>query len=476
MIDDVLYGDGPEDFRQAEWLAYKLERNWRYDHSTHRWHGWNGVRWAPDTTMQVSRAVAVAAALAIPDVSNDVVRKALIKLLNISSIDKALAALSTFDGYGTDGNDWDTDPYVLGCENGIVDLRTNTIDLHPSQDTLVTKTTHHRFRPVSGPGEFATRAPEFMKYIVEVMSGDISMVSFLLLWYGYSLIGRNPEQKFLLQIGGGRNGKGKLKDIVLEAGGEYASQVNANMYMRVNKHGGLTSNIPRADLMALRGTRIVFCSDPEGNSFNEPMLKAHTGEDRIRTRNLYDREEKEWEPTHNISFLVNHPPEVEDVGDSFRERVMVADFRESYLVGTKQPPNTELGNILKKEAAGVLAILVWAASEWYKADTPKLTMPERVKRQSRAFVEANDPIAQFVTAALDVDPTYTVQSSRLYEAYIQWHTRTERQEEAMSTVKFSAAVERKHFKKVRTESGLRWKGISPKSAVELAELDETEDE
>ena len=46
------------------------------------------------------------------------------KLLNTSAIGRALEALSAFPAYKTNGSDWDQEPHLLGCTNGIVDLRT----------------------------------------------------------------------------------------------------------------------------------------------------------------------------------------------------------------------------------------------------------------------------------------------------------------------------------------------------------------
>ena len=479
-MTNLDFGEGSEDFRQAEWLSEQFKGTWRFDHGAGRWHHWDGVRWAPDRERVIYKAVADAARRRIANLSDDNtllptpsgdLGKALIKLLNVTSQEKALTALSSFPECSTDGTEWDKDPYLLGCKNGLVDLRTNTLIEHPNPTTLVTKTTKHDFAPISSWEEAGNVAPRFMRFLDEITSHDPELILFLVLWFGYSLLGENPEQKFLLMIGEGRNGKGKLKDAILEACGEYASQINPNMYMRINKHGGIQSNVPRADLLGLRGTRIVFCSDPEGGSFNEPMLKAHTGEDRIKARNLYDKVESEWAPTHNISFLVNNRPEVEDVGDSFRERVMVSDFRESYMVGTRQPPDLGLGKVLTREAAGVLAILCWAAWAWFsETKSPRLRMPERVWEQSRVFVEANDPVAQCINEAMDTaDREVTCRTSLIYDAYLQWHMRMDRSGDPISGVKFSYAMERKHYKKIKRPDGMYYIGIRPKSALRIAE-------
>ena len=465
---------GTEDFKQAQFLAIKLKGTWRYDHTAKRWHHWDGMRWAPDRTGRVRQAVARLAASNVSLVSEEPLRKALIKLLTLTGVDKALDALSTFPEYATDGADWDQDPYLLGCSNGVVDLRTNTLDEHPDPSCLVTKTTKHAFTPCSGPAEFATRAPRFMEFMDQITSGDPAMSSFLILWFGSSMFGFSPEQRFLLMTGIGRNGKGALKHSVMEAVGEYGTQPDANVYMR-SKMGGARSEGARADLMELKGKRIGFFSEPEGNRFNEEMLKAHTGGDMITARALYSNNVISWTPTHSITFLVNNAPEVEDLGPSMAARTMVADFRERYD-GDKE--DKSLYGKLKEEANGVLAILCWAASAWYSSwcqDGIGITLPERVVEQSKSFMERNDVVAAAINEAMVLDYNVQTRSSLLYETYLQWHARSDRADEPISQTRFAQALERKGFKRIKGRDGNYVLGLKPKSALTLADEEDDDD-
>jgi hypothetical protein len=42
-MSERRFGAGPEDFKQAEWLAFNLKREWRYDFTTEKWHFWTGI-------------------------------------------------------------------------------------------------------------------------------------------------------------------------------------------------------------------------------------------------------------------------------------------------------------------------------------------------------------------------------------------------------------------------------------------------
>jgi putative DNA primase/helicase len=478
-LDDVEVptgpGIGPEDYRQAEWLAQRLRLKWRYDHTAKQWHHFDGVRWAPDQTEAVHYAVRMTASRALGASGiGEMEQKRLFALLQWPTQERVLKALSTFPGYGTNGDEWDSDPFTLGVTNGVVDLRTNKlIPARPEQN--ITKTTEHAFEPIRKPTDLAKRAPRFMQAMSQWMSGDEDMVYFLLFWFGASMFGLSPEQRFLLMTGIGRNGKGALKHAILEATGDYSEELDPALYMR-NKFGGARSNEARADLLKLKGLRITFFSEPQGGTFNEELLKAHTGQDRISGRALYSNNVQSWDPTHSINFLTNNLPAVEDVGPSMAERVMVADFRESYE-GDRQ--DRRLYGTLEDEAEGILAILVWAASVWYArwdSDVGGLVLPARVIEQSKDFMERNDPVANWMNDRCRRGRDLTSPSQVAYESYLEWHTQSGAPGDPFSMVRWAATLQKKGMAKAKTERGMLWRGFNLYGAMELAERGLDEDE
>lgn len=486
MVVKPLFGAGQDDFKQAEWLADKLQKRWRYDFSTEKWHHWNGVRWEPKDKVYAAYAVATVAAKHltgssrenIARVDHEETRKALTKLLNLPPAYRALEGLSANDGYGTDGDDWDTDPYLLGCENGVVDLRTGQLNEHPDPGTLVTKTTGHNYVPLTGAvteQSIRKRAPKFWKFlddvtVTEELEKDPSMAMFLLQWFGSGMFGFTPEQKFVILTGIGRNGKGTLKNAVLEALGEYATQSDQNLYMR-SRNGAATSHQARADLIDLKGKRIAFFSEPEGGRFNDELLKNHTGGDTIAARGLFSNVISHWKATHSITFLVNDLPTVDDVGPSMADRVLVADFHRRYERGGLTPPDTKLDEKLKAEAEGILAALVWAAGLWHarrEADLSGLLVPERVSGESRSFIEQSNPVVQVIMEAFDRGRDYECAGQIAYDTYLEWFARSGEEGEPLTMVKFFKHLVKEGMRKRRTNRANVWTGLRPKSAVDVA--------
>lgn len=474
-------GKGNEDYRQAEWLAQRLRNEWRYDHTADQWHHWDGIRWAADRTRSIHATVARVAGLTLTNGKGigETEMKRLYELLKWPVQERVLKALSTLPGYGTDGNDWDSDPYTMGAKNGIIDLRTNRLIPNPTPDLLVTRSTGHDFEPINGPEDFEDAAPTFMRVMGEWMSGDEDMVAFLLFWFGYCLFGITPEQRFLLMTGIGRNGKGALKHAMLKALGEYSDQLDQNLYMR-SKFGSNRASDARADLLKLKGLRVGFFSEPEGGHFNEELLKAHTGGDIISARALYSNNIQTWMPTHSINFLVNDAPSIEDLGPSMSARVMVADFRERFD-GERMDKNLygHADAKLDKDAAGILRIMVWAAHIWYQRWSTTgegLLLPQRVIEQSAAFMSRNDALANWLNERAAFGAAYTQNSQLAYDSYINWHGLSGEPGEPMSMVRWAQALQKKGFNKEKTREGMKWAGFRLLNAAERADAGIDEDE
>lgn len=480
---ELTFQEGAEDFQQAEWLTLLLDRKWRYDHTTEKWHHFEQHRWVPDQTNSLLFEVASLAARALDPKdpiysTGETERKARQRLLSLPAQKRAIEALATFPDYGTDGNDWDTDPYLMGCENGILDLRLNAVRPGRPED-LVTRTTGHVFEPIHTLEEAQKRAPNFMRVLGEWASDDASMAGFLLDWYGASMFGINPEQRFLIKTGRGRNGKGALKYSVMHSfGDEYACEPDASMYM-ASTHGAATSDRPRADLINLKGRRIAFFSDPPGKKFNEAMLKGHTGGDRITARALHSNNVQTWDPTHSITFLLNDAPELDDLGPSMAGRIMVADFREDFTLRMDKNLYGHPGAKLDKELPAILAIFAQAAKGWFDSWSKTgagLVLPERVQEQSKAFLERNDVIVNWLSERGEVGQGLQASSSLAYESYLAWHRLSGQEGEAMSMVRWAQAVEKKGWHKKKTETGMKWQGFRILSTMDLADRGIDEDE
>lgn len=476
---DHVYGRGSEDGEQADWLATKLNNGILFNHALNRWHIFNartGI-WAPDNVgnaihqvdrLAVRELIAIATNKDITEKDRTAQLKIMRRLREKSRILSALTLLATHPAYGTDGDEWDADPNLLGCANGIVDLRTGQL-LAPDPASRVSMTTKIAYRSEWTLDEAIELAPRTVGFLQDISSDDAALATFYLRWFGYCLYGNNPSHKFLILSGKlGFNGKGALKRLLIHTLGDYAKELDPGFYER-HRWSNKASEA-RADLMDLKGARITFISEPTGE-FNTEILKNHTGEDQIKARALNSNHVISWEATHTPTFLTNDPPRTTDIGHAIRGRVLVADFRESYFGRV----DLQLEDDMRAEAEAVLRILVWHASEWWSAKQIGSDgldpMPLRVLAASKAYIDSNDATSPFVSEWCAQEDDAQVAPSRLYDHYIQWFNQSEPDDlaEPLPRTEFGSIIGKKFIKKGRPAT---YRGIRPLDAMAIAEFEE----
>lgn len=430
----------------------------RYDHIRSRWLLWNGVRWRPDNMRGVYDLIRLTAdrMWAETDDGEGERRKRLLPLFNWAKKESVLKAMSAREGIAMSGNEWDTEPYLLGFENGVLDLRTRTFNAHPSPTLYMSKSVGIDWDPEA-------RAPMFANFVKSIMSNNDDLVAYLMTLLGYSLFGLQTEQKFWMWVGRGANGKGVLARTMVRALGDYAETPADTLYMRT-RSGAAPSSAARPELVRLQGVRFTYMSEPQGGQFNEEMLKAHTGDDVVLARDLYAKAGQfaEFLPTHKIIFLTNDPPRTDDAGVSMRRRARVIRFEEDY---TGDRGDKLLEDRLKTEKAGILALLTAYAVDWWNGGEPDLPEPVLVTQWSNDYIEENDPLARFIKDDCVQGPNEKGNATLLYSAYEDWSARNG--VEPKSQTSFGREMIRR-YRRARTMTGAVYHGIRPKGAMEAA--------
>ena len=461
----------------------------RYDHMRSRWLIWNGVRWRPDRERRVFDMVREQVQLwwvaceegVAADSTGDEAsqmcalmtdagwlktgrgefRKTMLPAFDTGKKEGILRGLSAREGIAMAGDEWDLDPYLVGFDNGIVDLKKGTFYEHPDPAMLVSKTVGCDYDNTVG---FPEDRP-FSWFLSDIMGGDESLVAYLRRMMGYFLLGLQQEQKFWLWVGRGSNGKGVLAKTIANVLGDYADTPSDSLYMRT-KFGTAASSSARPDLMRLQGLRFTYMSEPPGGQFNESLLKAHTGEDMILARDLYAKSEQmaKFPPTHKIVFLTNDPPKTDDVGVSMRRRVRVIQFQRDYSLH----PDLGLETHLQTQKQAILNLMIFEAIQWLAKG---ISEPKLISDWSDDYISDNDPLAQFIEDRCVIEYSAKGSSVSLYGAYEEWCH--EQQMECQSRIGFGMAMSHK-FTKEHARTGAIYRGVRVLNAMEKAMKDVAE--
>jgi len=397
------------DSGNAELIAAKFREWLRFDHRRGRWLVWRNNRWVEDRDGEVFRMAKVAARYRLENsarIADDEQRKeAAAWSLQSESRYRLQAALDLAKctaPISDAGADWDADPFLIGVQNGIVDLRNGQLRTARPQDHV---TIHAGVQ-----FDLTASCPKFDEFLREIFLHDADVIAFIQRAVGYCLTGAVTEQCLFLCHGDGQNGKSTFLEAIRSVLGGYAHNLPFSAFELAGRSA--ISN----DLATLVCKRFVTAAETsEGARWNEARVKALTGGDRCTARFLYG-EYFSFDPTAKFWLAVNHKPQVTDDSHGFWRRVRLIPFLARF---SGRDCDKDLLAKLKSEASG---ILVWAIKGCLLWQRDGLGLPKSIDLATQAYREESDPLAQFLNDRYVLCPDGVVESSILRRDYQNWST------------------------------------------------------
>jgi putative DNA primase/helicase len=403
---------------QAAWHFAKLRGNQvRYDHGRKRWLVWSRHYWRPDEDGLVNRlwldvlATRYSRALG----ADEQKRAQLIDDVQAagatnSAIVSGLSIASSMEPIATMADAWDSDPWLLCCENGVVELRTGR--LRPGRpDDMISRSTGIAYEP-DAP------CPRWTRFLQEVFAGDDELVAWYGLLVGTSLVGV-VQELLAIHYGLGNNGKSVTVQALRHAIGDYAVVIPVETLVNAKRAAGEAT----PDLMALRGARIAFTAEPDqAAKLRGGVLKRLASVDRMTGRSLYGMTQT-WEPTHTVHLATNHLPAVDDATEGFWRRVALVPwkvrFRKPGEDGTAPPEDPELAATLASEGRGILAWAVRGAVA-HAAGRSLHPFPAAVRARTDAYRTDEDKLGEFIAERVEYQEGASVPVGAMFAAYLDW--------------------------------------------------------
>jgi putative DNA primase/helicase len=360
------------DSGNAEMFAALYGENVRFDHKQGRWLGWDGerLRWCEDKTGRLRSLMKATArcrrqiAGNLPADSDECKRQFgwALGSENLYRIDAALDLAKSEEPIRDDGQSWDSDPWLFGVANGIVDLHTGGLQ-KPTQQHRITK-----FSPV----EFDASAtcPRWEHFLQEIFQGDTDRIKYVQKAAGYSLTGSTDEHCLFACYGTGRNGKSTLLELLLFIFGDYGIDLPFSTLETKRNTPGEGVNLPGARFAKSVEIR-------EGKQLDEARIKSWTGGDTISVRPLY-RNGFSFQPTHKLWLAFNHKPVIADDSPAMWERVKLIPFERRFA---DREADKTLKDRLKQEASGILNWAIQGCLLWQQEG---LRAPASVEKATAA--------------------------------------------------------------------------------------------
>lgn len=440
-IDSLKYNF--TDKENAEYFTAIYNQKLRYDHRRSKWLEWRGHYWRTDDDGQITRLAIKAVDSRYCNVSEieslDDRGKAASKAISSQQrarLSAMVAIAQDLKPIANNGDGWDSNPWLFGTANCVIDLRTGQ-PASSNPNDLISLISPVKYIPEA-------TAPRWEQFQNEIFAGNGELIHWSQKYLGYCITGDTREQIMPICFGSGANGKSVLLNAIEYVLGDYAYSAPFTMFELDSR-----SSIPN-DLAALSGKRFVTARETtEGSRFNEGRVKALTGGDPLTARFLHC-EFFTFKPVAKYMLAVNSRPRVHDQSFGFWRRVRLIPFEQRFE-GISDDKN--LINTLKEEASGILNWLI-AGCLLYQKEGLEPT-PECITVATREYETDSDPLIDFISSELIEKIGTRSSCSEIYGLYKSFcHNQGMGEKEVLTLTAFGRKMSQK-FKKIKV-GGLKY--------------------
>jgi P4 family phage/plasmid primase-like protien len=403
-------GERAADLGNARRFVRFCDDNVRYVHEWKTWFIWTGEYWERDNSGQINRLAHACVdqmyrdAVSITDqVQRDAQLKHAMKSHGKTPIDNMVGLAR--DMVPLAASALDSDPFLLGVQNGVVNLKTGKLRESRKTD-YITKRANVVF-------DANATCPNWDAFQDKISGGNEELVAFKQRMYGLALSGKIMELLFTL-YGDGSNGKSTEVTTYLEIAEDYACVSDQYLIMeRSSKDRGATPEI-----VALKGKRgVVINETSEGDVLDDRAVKRCTSNEPITGRGLYEGLTT-FMPTHTTLLLTNHKPRIRGTDYGIWRRLAYVPYPVTISASEKIEHYRE--RFLVPEASGILN---WMLAGWrhlYK-NGMKLDFPKVVTDAAEEYKKEQNTVRQFVdVCCATTHPKEQTALAVLHVAYQRW--------------------------------------------------------
>jgi P4 family phage/plasmid primase-like protien len=303
---------------------------------------------------------------------------------------------------------FDANPWVLNCQNGLLDLK--TLQLRPARaDEFCTKITQAAYDP-------AARDPLWEMFL-DAKVPDRELRRWLQKLGGYGLIGVRDQDMMGNPHGPTRSGKTTYTGALCAALGDYATEIDANIFM-LSRHGhdGETN---QPVLATLPGMRLVVSAEASENMrLDVAKVKKITGCDTLTAAAKYKNPVR-FKPTFLWLLHGNERVKVTGEDDAIWVRIKQIPFKETT---SQELVDESIRTRLLEDPACQAAVLRWMVEglRLFRTDGSLKPYPKAVEQETDEYRAAMNPLAPFIVETCVLEPNAEVLSSVFRATYTGW--------------------------------------------------------
>jgi putative DNA primase/helicase len=314
------------------------------------------------------------------------------------------------------GEEFDAQPWLFPCRNGVIDLQTGRLKPGRPCDYLSLSSKEVDFLDIDEP------ALLWEKSLLEIFNGNEDLVAYLQRLFGYAMTGLVNEKIFPVLYGRtGWNGRSLIIETISHVMGELAGPIPSEMLL--SQKFSRSSSGPSPDIMSLKGIRLAFASEiDEGQRFSASKIKWLTGKDELVGRNPHDKYPTRFFPTHKLILMTNTQPSAPPNDKAFWERLHLIPFTISFVNRDPQEAHErrailDLHQQILAESSGILSWLVRGCLLWQQHG---LNPPKAITDATSKYHRDEDMLADFIDECCIREQGANVKASIIYAKFVDW--------------------------------------------------------
>ena len=308
----------------------------------------------------------------------------------------------------------DTNVYLLGFDNGVYDIKNKCFrEIIP--DDYISMSVKYNYIDEQSE-EYNKELEDKLMIFLEEIQPNKAQRDYLLTYLSTCIIGLNLLQHFVIFLGEGRNGKGKITELLSYVFGDYFSSFNTKLITKPR------SDAQSADplMLDLMKRRIVIGSEIDASDkINTGFVKLLTGRDKIKTRYNHGNDMIEFEVNYKIILLCNKVPEPDQDDKAYRKRLKCIEFPTTF---SDNPINANEKKInynleLEKLKQYFILILIKYFNNYEKNGLPN---NEQIEELTHKINIENNKALEFMIQKTEISDDNNIHTQVLYDKFKDW--------------------------------------------------------
>jgi len=367
------------------------------------WLAYDGARWREVGEEVVVEAVRCYVLQLSADAAEDRVDSQKQKnLLQLQSAARLMALVKLARGIPViraDLADFDADPWLLNCANGVMDLRSGELTGHCPEQMM------RHCTDVAFIDE-ATH-PDWDLALGALPDADVQ--DYVRQFFGTGATGFAFDDLACVFAGGGSNGKSTILNGCAQALGSYARVLAPAVLGGGQDHA--------SDVMELLGVRLGYLEETGPNQrLDTNKIKRLVGTPVIKARALY-KAPVEFRATHTLILTTNNLPTVTETDHGTWRRLLLVPFDVTYPDATKDATLRDRVLHEPRIQEVVLAWMVSGARDWFSSGRRLPAVPATIAAATKEWREEGDLLFSFLPRYLVSDPAGFVELRTLLTAF-----------------------------------------------------------